>query len=94
LLWNDRWPRSPGGSCAAQSPRERKNHVVRLEFDDGTPATGGTLSDLSATGARVLITNSDRVPVKLTLLFPDGTRRRCRLIWRSEASIGIEFVTA
>jgi len=77
-----------------KSPRERKNHVVRLEFDDGLPALSGMLSDLSATGARVLITNSDRVPVKFTLLFPDGTRRRCRLIWRSEASIGIEFASA
>ena len=77
-----------------KSPRERKNHVVRLEFDHGLPAIGGMLSDLSTTGAHVLITNSDRVPIKYSLLFFDGTRRRCRLIWRSEAGIGIEFASA
>jgi hypothetical protein len=77
-----------------KSPRERKDHVVRLEFDDGSPVLGGTLSDLSATGARVSIAATDHLPLRLTLLFPDGTRRRCRLRWRSESSIGIEFAPA
>jgi hypothetical protein len=77
-----------------KGPRERKDHVVKLEFDDGSPSIGATLSDLSATGARVSIAATDRLPLKLTLLFPDGTRRRCRLTWRSETSIGIEFAPA
>jgi hypothetical protein len=33
------------------------------------------------------------MPIKFTLLFPNGARRGRRLIWRSEAS-GIEFVAA
>ena len=75
-----------------KSPRERKDHAVRLEFDEGFPAVGGMLSDLSATGARLSVAAPDQMPIKFTLLFPDGARRRCRLIWRSESSIGIEFV--
>ena len=52
------------------------------------------LSDLSATGARIGVPAPDRLPLKFALLFPDGTRRRCRLIWRSEQRIGIEFASA
>jgi PilZ domain len=77
-----------------KSPRERKDQIVKLEFDDASPSVGGALSDLSTTGARVAIAATDRLPLRFTLLFPDATRRRCRLIWRSEASIGIEFVSA
>jgi hypothetical protein len=30
-------------------PRERKDHLVKLEFDDASPSVGGTLNDLFAT---------------------------------------------
>lgn len=76
-----------------KSPRERKTFAVKLEFDDGSPSIGGMLSDLSATGARASIATPEGLPRRFTLLFPDDARRRCRPIWRSGQSIGIQFMS-
>jgi PilZ domain-containing protein len=75
-----------------RSPREPKNHIVRLIFDDGSPWFRGMLSNLSAGGACVSISTGNTVPAQFTLVLPPNTRRRCRLVWRSGRTIGIEFL--
>jgi len=76
-----------------KSTREPKAYPVRLDFDDGSPSIAGMLSDLSATGARVSVTVLKDIPVRFTLHFPENTARRCRLVWQSSQSIGVEFLT-
>ena len=82
------------GVALRRSPRERVNHLVRLQFDDGSPAVSGTLSDLSATGARVTLPGGGKLPAKFVLILPPNTRRLCRLMWQSQEDIGVEFLAA
>jgi len=77
-----------------RSTREPKNNQpVRLVFGDAFSPLVGMLRDLSATGARVSIAASKDMPERFTLHFPDNSARRCRIVWRSPKSIGIEFVS-
>ena len=80
------------GVAQRRSARERREQLVRLDFDDGSPSIPGMLSDLSATGARVSVLVPKNLSERFTLNFPDDTRRRCRLVWRSLKSIGVEFI--
>jgi hypothetical protein len=80
------------GVAQRRSARERKEQLVRLDFDDGSPSIPGVLSDLSTTGARLSVIAPKQLTERFTLHFPDDTRRRCRLVWRSFKSIGVEFM--
>jgi PilZ domain len=80
------------GVALRRSARERQEQLVRLDFDDGSPSISGVLSDLSATGARLSVIAPKQLAERFTLHFPDATNRRCRLVWRSFKSIGVEFV--
>ena len=80
------------GVAQRKSPRERKDQTVRLEFDDGSSPIRGTLSDLSATGARIALSGPYNMPVKFAVVLPPATRRLCRLVWQSRENIGLEFL--
>ena len=75
-----------------KSPREAKNHIVTLEFDDGSPAISGMLSDISATGARLSVPGANLMPAYFVVVFAPTLRRRCRLVWQSTTSMGVAFV--
>lgn len=72
--------------------REPKYCIVRLKFDDGSPALRGMLINLSAAGAQVSISAAREIPKEFTLLFAASPLRRCRLVWRQEQDIGVEFL--
>jgi hypothetical protein len=82
------------GVAQRRSPRERRDGVVRFEFDDGSPQVEGTLSDLSATGARISLRADVEMPATFVMILPPSAKRRCRLVWRSQADIGVDFVRA
>jgi hypothetical protein len=82
------------GVALRKSPRERKEHVVRLELGDGAPSLTGVLSDLSATGARISLAAPYNMPTKFAMVLPPGTRRLCRLVWQSQENLGVEFLAA
>jgi hypothetical protein len=82
------------GVALRKSPRERKDHVVRLELGGGAPSLSGVLSDLSATGARISLEAPYDMPTKFALVLPPSTRRLCRLVWQSQESLGVEFLGA
>jgi hypothetical protein len=56
-----------GGRCAAQKFARAQEPCCQAGV---RPPVGGMLSDLSATGARVAVTASDRLPLKFNLLSP------------------------
>jgi PilZ domain len=82
------------GVALRKSPRERKEHVVRLELDGGAPSLSGVLSDLSATGARISLAAPYAMPAKFALVLSPGARRLCRLVWQSQENLGVEFLGA
>jgi hypothetical protein len=59
-----------------------------IEFGDG--AIGCMVRDLSTGGAALDVTASVGVPEHFTL-FADGSHKSCRIIWRNQKRIGMEF---
>jgi hypothetical protein len=72
--------------------REPKYCLVRLKFDDGSPALRGMVIDLCSVGARVSISATKEIPEQFTLFFSASPSRRCRLVWRQGQDMGVEFL--
>jgi hypothetical protein len=51
------------------------------------------LSDVSDGGAKITITTDRDLPDEFVLMLSGrgGTRRHCRVVWRGDTSIGVEF---
>ena len=82
------------------SAEKRKNlrrsitYPAFIDFGDGSPAIECTLCDASQVGALLAVAEPDGVPDEFILaLSSDGAaRRRCRVAWRTENQIGVEFL--
>lgn len=60
---------------------------------DGDAPRGCIVADISATGARLDIGEPDVVPETFTLYLsgPRQPARHCRVVWRAEGQVGVEF---
>jgi hypothetical protein len=85
----------------ATSHRERRQgcrRSVRLTAmmvgTDGSGLGSCLMVDVSGGGARLAVKAADAVPDEFVLwLSPHGNvRRRCLVMWRSDAEIGIRFI--
>ena len=90
--------RIPLWRMSTEERRKYQRHVVNIpamiDCGDGSPMRDCTVLEISDAGARVSIESSETLPIEFTLLLTrGGVRRRCRLVWRSEQVIGVEFVT-
>jgi len=82
------------------SAEKRKNfrrsisYPAFIDLGDGSPAIECTLCDASQEGALLAVAKPDGVPDEFILaLSSDGAaRRRCRVAWRTENQIGVEFL--
>ncbi len=65
-----------------------------IELGEGQSPIQCTLCDASQEGAQLLIDDARQLPDNFVLVLGyDGTARRlCRVVWRSEAQVGVEFV--
>jgi hypothetical protein len=81
------------GVAQRKSPRERRDDIIRLELEDGSPSVCGRLRDLSATGAQMSLPALYNMPARFELILPPNTRRSCRLVWQSGQRIGVEFMS-
>jgi len=50
-----------------------------------------TIRDISEGGARLRVASPLGIPEFVELVFGDETARPCRVVWRKEAQIGVEF---
>ncbi|MGE3148159.1 MAG: PilZ domain-containing protein [Pseudorhodoplanes sp.] len=73
-------------------PRKPLRYPATIETSEDASALC-MISDVSDTGARLIVDQVDNVPEDFVLhLTRDGrTRRKCHVIWRSENQVGIEF---
>ncbi len=75
------------------SRRKSLKYPARIDAGDGSPLRDCVLSDVSETGARLVLKDDGEVPEHFTLLF--GTQgaapRSCRIAWRDGAELGLEF---
>jgi hypothetical protein len=60
---------------------------------EGDELHGCALFDISDTGARIDVEDSDSVPERVALLLSGNgkARRACRVVWRRERQIGVRF---
>jgi hypothetical protein len=77
-----------------KSLRRSIAYPVSIEIGGDAPPVPCTLCDASQHGAQLAVANPSSVPNEFILsLSADGAvRRRCRVIWRAESSVGVEFL--
>ena len=79
--------------------RRKQRQAMRLEaliLDlGGSIVARCMVVNISATGAKLILPASTEVPdcFVLVLSKQGGVRRQCEVTWRSEASIGVRFVS-
>jgi hypothetical protein len=73
---------------------ERRHVVVMGRIDTGSPhLTSCIVRDLTATGARLKVTDAETLPEHFRLMLqPSGHVTQARIVWRGEGSCGVEFL--
>jgi len=80
--------------------RKARRSIVRhfgvILSGDGSTRFPCMLIDVSASGARLELRAPSKVPDEFTLLLSRdaAVRRKCKVSWRSEAAVGVQFVVA
>lgn len=85
------------GAEHRKSMRRRVEQPVLMTGDDGAIIGQCTMLDVSAGGARLMLSGDLTVPNQFTLFLSkiDGRlKRHCVVAWRKEKEIGVRFVTA
>ncbi len=93
-------PRSrDGGGEPRKIPRKSLSASAQqrasIDLGDGSPHRNCMICDISPTGARIALAGKNDIPDEFRLMLGGGgAHRRCRVVWRTEQQIGIEFLTA
>ena len=74
------------------TPRRPITTSVHMATGLGPPLAC-TLKDVSELGARVAVADPASAPQEFLMLLSDKLARWCRVSWRSDREIGIEFVS-
>jgi hypothetical protein len=75
--------------------RRHFHYNASVLIDATTSPRPCSISDISETGARIMLESECELPERFILLLtPSGeARRHCRLVWRNGLSAGVEFPT-
>ena len=78
-----------------RKPRRNFHYNASVLLDGTSPPRPCAISDISETGARIMLESECELPERFILLLtPSGeARRHCRLVWRNGLSAGVEFPT-
>ena len=85
------WTRKRTGPEQRKSPRRAVRYPARIGADDGSEPRSCTLIDISQTGAKLQTEETHQLPGEFVLLL-GGATRKCRIVWRSDQHIGVQFV--
>lgn len=79
-----------------KSARRPLRYPARLDFGPDSPRWDCTLQDISEGGAKLALSGPDTVPDEFNLLLAIGpkTSRRCKLVWRNDEYLGVQFLGA
>ncbi|KAA5597269.1 PilZ domain-containing protein [Blastochloris sulfoviridis] len=76
-----------------QQYRDRTLRGARIAFGNMSITMDCVVRDLTPGGARLRLPSTIGVPSMFHLLHErDGSIRRCRLAWRTETEVGVEFI--
>jgi len=78
----------------ARKPRHSTQYQAWMLLDGGFAKRSCTILNLSSTGARIQLTDNGSIGTDLSLALTGDVRKvtRCRLIWRKDSVIGVEFI--
>ena len=89
------------GGAREMKPREQRKSVrvkiqcqAALKMAETSPQVACVVSDISQTGAKILIDPAVQLPPEFTLLLSQNVKRHCRVIWRTEKQVGVRFEAA
>jgi PilZ domain len=76
-----------------QHVRVGVNIAAKMSTGPGSPLRDCTVTNISTRGAKLAIDSPEDVPERITILLsPRGVPyRKCRVVWRSEGHVGVEF---
>ena len=78
----------------SRKPRHTTRHDAWMLLDGGFAKRNCTILDISAGGARVKLEDSELPGSRLSLALTGDVRKvtHCRVIWRKDTVIGVEFI--
>ncbi|HXW39675.1 MAG TPA: PilZ domain-containing protein [Xanthobacteraceae bacterium] len=76
-----------------KKPRRQFHYTARIIIDKNTPPLPCSITDISDLGARLVLQRDNELPENfLLLLTANGhAQRQCRVIWRTDLNVGVEF---
>ena len=82
------------GREARRSKRTPKRHAAWISLNSTSAHIPCVLWDISDGGARLAAPRSNALPAAFNLILSkDGrSRRLCRVVWRTEAQVGVQFL--
>src|SRR5215212_4780845 len=87
--------RSPDWVQRRKSARRRVNLKAAIFSEDGAALICPcTLADVSQGGTKLMVERPSTVPETFVLMLSSGARlhRKCKIQWRSETAIGVQFI--
>lgn len=76
------------------SPRRRALLKARLVYQNGAFSVAATIRNLSETGAKLAVTQSQYLPSELFMIdVREAVAYRARVAWRSASEIGLSFIS-
>jgi hypothetical protein len=80
------------GAELRKRPRRQFHYPAKIIIDQSEPRLC-SISDVSHTGACVVLEKDEPLPDRFVLLLSrnGGAQRKCRIVWRTGMSVGVEF---
>lgn len=72
-------------------PRRRTLKTARIVFNNRFSAVDCAVRNLSEHGAMLLVAGPHGIPDAFLLELGDGATHDCRVIWREEKRLGVQF---
>jgi PilZ domain len=82
------------GATTKRETRKSLRQPGWITFDGGFAARPCVVQDMSSSGAKITIDDSNVLPAKLRLAFARDARtgRNCEVVWRRGKVLGVKFV--
>lgn len=76
--------------------RHKTNNSAWMTLDGGFAKRACTVLDISATGARIRVTDQSAMNGRMSISFFNDVHKatRCRMVWRKGSEMGVEFLGA
>ena len=75
-----------------KEPRARALKCAKIVFNNRFSTIDCTVRNLSAHGAKLVVGTQIGIPDTFELSLPmDGSNRTCKVVWRKEDELGVEF---